>query len=91
MVYFAAPREADGAMHGLFSSGFWDEAGNHYDIWQYGSTFGVRDPETGESAEEETMFTEDFPLAGFDGDVIELEPHYDRTVKFDPPVAILIK
>ncbi len=71
--------------------GFWDEEGNHYDIWQSGSSFSYQDPETGEWIEEEGVSTEDFPLRGFSGSVIYLEPTHNRATNFDTPVAIPIK
>lgn len=71
--------------------GFWDEAGNHYDIWQSGTTHGYEDPETGEWVEEEGVSTENFPLRGFHGTVVYLEPTSNRATNFDTPVAIPIK
>ena len=91
MVYFALPYEPYGFMYNLFSGGFWDEEGNEYDILQNGSSMGIRDPETGERKDEETMFTESFPLAGFHGDVVYLEPHFNRTSGFEPSVFVTIR
>ena len=89
---FAAPRETDGAMYQLFNSTFRDEVGNTYDIMQWSSIFGYEDPQTGESMAEDTMFTDTFPLEGFDGEVVYLEPVFSRTVDFSgEPVAIKIK
>lgn len=88
---FAAPQEIDGGMYQLFSGHFWDEAGRKYDISQWGSTIGYRDPATGESVEEETMFTDLFPLEGFSGDIVYLEPVFSKTVDLtDAPVVIPI-
>lgn len=91
MVYFAVPREPDGGLYSLFGSSFWDEDGNEYDILQNGSSIGVRDPETGERRDEDTMFTESFPLAGFHGDVVYLEPHFNRATSFEKAVSVAIK
>ncbi|BCK85856.1 hypothetical protein MM59RIKEN_31750 (plasmid) [Pusillibacter faecalis] len=90
IVYFTMPRETNGSLYNNFSGGFWDEAGNHYEIWQFGHTYGYRDPVTGETVEEDTMFTENFPLAGFEGDVVYLEPNRNRTTDFSIPVSIPI-
>ena len=84
------PRETNGSLYNNFSGGFWDEAGNHYEIWQFGHTYGYRDPVTGKTVEEDTMFTENFPLAGFEGDVVYLEPNRNRTTDFSIPVSIPI-
>lgn len=82
----------DGALGNLMSyGGFWDEAGNHYDIWESGSTIGYHDPETNEWVESETISAEDFVLRGLPSDVVYLEPSYNRTTDFDIPVAIPIK
>ena len=91
MVYFVQPRDPNGGMYNLFSSGFWDEEGNEYEILQNGSSMGIRDPVTGKITEEDTMFTESFPLAGFHGDVVYLEPHFNRTTDFEPSVFVTIR
>ena len=89
---FAASQEPDGGMYQLFSSRFWDEAGNVYDINQWGSNIGYRDWESGESVAEDTMFTELFPLKGFHGDVVYLEPIFTKTVdSTEAPICIPIK
>ena len=36
------------------------------------------------------MFTENFPLAGIEGDVVYLEPNRNRTTDFSIPVSIPI-
>ena len=78
-------------MYGLFGSCFYiDEAGEGHDILQFGSSYGIEDPATGERTDEETMFTETLPLSGFHGDVVYLEPLFDRLTVFDPPVTIPI-
>lgn len=91
LVSFALPREADGGMYNLFSGPFWDEAGEPHDIWQNSSTFGWVDPETGERRDEETWFTEEFPLAGLQGNTAYLEPHFNRETAFAAPVSVPVK
>ena len=91
MVYFAVPREPDGGLYNLFSHTFWDEEGAEYEVRQNGSSIGIRDPESGETREEETMFTESFPLAGFHGNVVYLEPHFNRATSFEKAVSVVIK
>ena len=91
-VSFAAPLEAKNRMYTLFESQFYlDENGESHDIMQFGSTYGVEDPLTGERTDGETMFTENFPLQDFRGDVVYLEPLFDKLTAFDPPVTIPIK
>ena len=90
-LFFTAPREADGGMYQLFQGHYWDEAGNEYDIWQWGNTMGERDPETGMSENDETMFTTNFPLEGFEGSVIYMEPIFSHEMVFDEPLSISIK
>lgn len=91
IVYFTAPREPDGGMYSLFSSSFWDEDGQKYEIWRHGSSYGYQDPETGKYVDDGNVFTEDFPLSGFDGDVIYLEPWFNWTTSFETPITIPIK
>lgn len=71
--------------------GFWDEAGNHYEVLQNASNYGYLDPETGKWVEEEGVISESFPLRGFYGTVVYLEPTSNRATNFDTPVAIPIK
>lgn len=91
MVFFALTREPDGGMYDQFSGSFQDEAGNEYDINQGSSTYGIWDEKAEKTLEEDAMFTESFPLAGFHGDVVYLEPHYNRTTNFGTPVSVVIK
>lgn len=92
LVSFAAPLEAENRMYSLFESQFYlDENGESHDIMQFGSTYGVEDPLTGERTDGETMFTENFLLQDFRGDVVYLEPLFDKLTAFDPPVTIPIK
>lgn len=91
-VTFLKSNREIGTLGNLMSChGFWDEAGNHYDVWQSGTTNGYQDPETGEWVEEEGVSAEDFPLRGFYGTVVYLEPTSNRATSFDTPVAIPIK
>lgn len=71
--------------------GFWDEAGNHYEVLQNASNYGYLDPETGEWVEEDGVISESFPLQGFYGTVVYLEPTSNRVTNFDTPVVIPIK
>lgn len=91
VVFLESEREIGGPSNLMSCHGFWDEDGNHYDIWQSGSSISYQDPETGEWREEEGVSTEDFLLGGFSGDVIYLEPTHNRATNFDTPVAITIK
>lgn len=91
-VQFLKYEDEIGSLGNLMScGGFWDENGNHYDIWQSGSTIGYQDPETGEWVEDENISAEDFVLKGFTGDVVYLEPSNNRATNFDIPVTIPIK
>lgn len=91
-VTFLKSNREIGTLGNLMSClGFWDEAGNHYDVWQSGTTIGYQDPETGEWIEEEGITAETFPLRGFYGTVVYLEPTSNRLTNFDTPVAIPIK
>lgn len=90
-LFFTAPRETDGGMYQLFQGHYWDEEGNEHDIWQWGNTYGERDPETGMSVKEDTMFTTNFPLEGFEGSVIYMEPIFSHEILFDEPLSISIK
>ena len=58
---------------------------------QFGSTYGVEDPVTGERTEDTAMFTESFPLKDFHGDVVYLEPLFDSLTEAEPPVSIPIQ
>lgn len=92
LVSFAAPIEAEHRMYSLFEGYFYTEDGEEgTDILQFSSTYGVEDPVTGERTDGETMFTESFPLAGFHGDVVYLEPLFDTATEFDPSIIIPIK
>ena len=56
----------------------WDESGREYEVWQFGSSYGCQDPVTGERVDDDTVFTEFFPLADFQGDTVYLEPTFHR-------------
>lgn len=91
-VTFLKRGEEIGSLGNLMSChGFWDEAGNHYDVWSSSTTHGYEDPETGKWVEEEGVSAENFPLRGFYGTVVYLEPTSNRATSFDTPVAIPIK
>lgn len=63
---------------GSFAHKVWDESGREYEIWQFGSSYGCQDPVTGERVDTDTVFTESFPLADFQGDTVYLEPSFHR-------------
>ena len=91
-VAFVKDKEEIGDSGNLMSyGGFWDEEGNHYDIWQCGSTMGYHDPETKEWVEDENISAEDFILSGLTGSVAYLAPYNNRATSFDVPVTIPIK
>lgn len=91
VAFLESQREIGGPNNLMSCHGFWDEDGNHYDIWQSGSSISYQDPETGEWREEEGVSVEDFFLQGFSGTVVYLEPTHNRATNFDTPVAITIK
>lgn len=65
-------------MMGGFAHKVWDESGREYESWQFGSSYGCQDPVTGERVDTDTVFTESFPLADFQGDTVYLEPLFHR-------------
>lgn len=65
-------------MIGGFTHQAWDESGQEYEIWQFGVSHGCQDPVTGERVDDDTVFTESFPLADFQGDTVYLEPSFHR-------------
>lgn len=91
LVSFTASMETENRMHSLFDRCFWDEAGNLYDVWQFSSTIGMVDPLTGDRLMEDTMFTEEFPLADFYGDVVYLKPTFHYRTSFPKPVSVFIQ
>ena len=92
LVSFVAPVEAEHRMYSLFESSFYlDEAGEAHDIMQFGSTYGIKDPVTGEWTEHDVFFTESFPLKDYHGDTVYLEPLFDKLTEFDMPVSIPIQ
>ncbi len=88
---FAAPYDPGRTMYGPFGSTFRNEAGTTGSISRFSSTFGVEDPVTGERTEEDTLFTEEFPLPDLEGTVVYLEPDFDRVSNFAPAVAVSIR
>lgn len=89
--FLESEKEIGGPSNLMSCHGFWDAEGNHYDIWQSGSSISYRDPETGEWVEEEGVSTENFSLRGFSGSMVYLEPTHNRATNFNTPVAIIIK
>lgn len=90
---FIAPKEPDGGMYQLFSHRVLDEAGNELpDIMSWGHVMGYRPAEGESSVEEETMFTEDFPLNGYTGGKLLLEPIFTHVTDLtEAPVGVTIK
>lgn len=91
VVSFAAPYDPVNTMYSPFGSTFRNEAGTTGSISQFSHTFGVEDPATGERTEEDTLFTEEFPLPDLEGTVVYLEPDFDRISNFAPAVAVSIR
>ena len=91
MESLESEKEIGGPSNLMSCHGFWDAEGNHYDIWQSGSSISYRNPETGEWIEEEGVSAENFSLRGFSGSVVYLEPTHNRATNFNTPVAITIK
>lgn len=91
ILNFIHPYEGEKGMYHVFNGTFWDSDGTAYDISSNSATFGYTDPKTGDRIEEDTCFTESFPLAGYQGDVVYLEALYNRITEFSQPVAIKIK
>ena len=91
VLRFIHPYKEGKMMYSGFENSFRDEDGHRYEIHQVAHEFGYYDPETKQIIEEDASFTESFPLKGFDGTVVYLEPSYHRTTRFDPPVAIPIR
>lgn len=89
--FLESEKEIGGPSNLMSCHGFWDAEGNHYDIWQSGSSISYRNPETGEWIEEEGVSAENFSLRGFSGSVVYLEPTHNRATNFNTPVAITIK
>lgn len=91
IVSFLAPLREEDRMYGLFNHTFWDGEGQEYDISWESSRYGYDDPVTGEYTDSDTVFTEEFPLPGLDGDVAYLEPLFNRVSTFETPVSISIR
>lgn len=71
--------------------GFWDEDGNHYDIWSSGSIQGYYDLETGERIADENFSMEEFSLLGLSGPIAYLSPSASRATVFETPIVIPVK
>ncbi|MDO4315418.1 MAG: DUF4179 domain-containing protein [Oscillospiraceae bacterium] len=91
IVSFAAGIKGEHTMFGLFQHTFWDETGQEHDITQESSTYGYEDPSTGERVDDGSVFTAEFPLAGYHGDTAYLEPLFNSASAFETPVAVSIK
>lgn len=91
LASFAAPMENRDHMYSLFKSGFYETPDSERrEIHQFTSTIGIEDPFTQERTEEDTMFTEQFPLKGYHGDTVYLEPIFDHVTVYETPVSIPI-
>ena len=89
IVYMMCPLgEGSRTMNHIAAGGFWDEAGNHYEIWQFGSSYGYWDAEAKEQVGEDQWYTEDFPLTGLEGDVAYLDPTYHRMTNADVVIPL---
>ena len=88
IVYLVSPLMENRTMGSVISRGFWDEAGDYHDIWQFGSSYGYRDEETQEWVGEDQWYTEDFPLVGLEGDIVYLDPSYNWTTTSDVAIPI---
>lgn len=91
VVSFTAGVQGEHTMVGLFQHAFWDEAGQEHDIMQESNTYGYIDPSTGERVDDDSVFTVEFPLAGYHGDTAYLEPLFNSVSAFETPVAVTIK
>lgn len=90
IVSFAAPLK-ENRMYSLFNQMVWDGEGQAYDVSWWSSCYGYEDPATGERLDSDTVFTEEFPLAGYEGTVVYLEPLFSRVSAFEVPVAVPIQ
>ena len=88
IVYLVSPLMENRTMGSVFSRGAWDEDGNYYEIWQFGSSYGYWDETAQERVGEDRWYTEDFPLAGLAGDTAYLDPCYNRMAAVDAAVPI---
>lgn len=61
IVYLVSPLMENRTMGSVFSRGAWDEDGNYYEIWQFGSSYGYWDETAQERVGEDRWYTEDFP------------------------------
>ncbi len=65
----------------------WDEDGNYYEIWQFGSSYGYWD-ETAQARGGGPVVYRGLPLAGLAGDTAYLDPCYNRMAAVDAAVPI---
>ena len=92
LVSFAAPLEAENRMYSLFDGAFYPDGSSiRQDITRFSSTYGILNPATGNWTEAEGMFTEEFPLSGFRGDTVCLEPLFDYVTQPETPLSVPIK
>lgn len=91
ILHFIHQYDGEKTMWNAFGHLFWDEHGNEYEITSNSSTFGYIDSETGDLLDEDTCFTESFPLMGYDGDTVYLDMNYNQITEFEEPVTIPIR
>lgn len=91
IISFVAGIKGEHTMFGLFQHTFWDETGQEYDITQESHTYGYIDRSTGERVDSDSVFTTEFPLAGYHGDTAYLEPLFSSISTFETPITIPIK
>lgn len=91
IVSFTAGVQGEHTMFSVFQQTFWDETGQEHDIMQESDTYGYQDPSTGERVDDGSMFTVEFPLAGYHGDTVYMEPLFNSVSTFETPVAVSIK
>lgn len=90
IVSFVSPLK-ENRMDSPFNHMVWDEEGQAYDVSWWSSCYGYEDPATGERLDSDTVFTEEFPLAGYEGTVVYLELLFNHVSAFEIPVAVPIK
>lgn len=89
LLSFLAPVRGN-TMYAVFGRTFWDEEGREYEASWSAGNYGYEDPETGAYVEDATVFTDEYPLEGFEGDVVYLEPLFHHVSTCEIPIAIAI-
>jgi len=89
---FSAHERHEGHMHQLFLTSYFDEAGNEY--WRNvtsASRMTRFDSVTGRYEHVPGVFEVFFSLHDYPYDVVYLSPAFSRFIRFETPVAILVK